>query len=66
MITVTGRLIAATVMILAVSALAALLAFAAVTNRVTRPEVTGGLIVLVIAAAAAAYLRRDRLHGSKP
>ena len=66
MITVTGRLIAATVMILAGSTLAALGSFAAVTNRVTRPELVGGLVVLVVAAVAAAWLRRDRLHGSKP
>jgi hypothetical protein len=53
-------------MVLAGLALGALVTFAAVSNRVTRLEVLGGVIVLVVAAVAAAWLRRDRLHGSKP
>ena len=60
MITVTGRLVASAVMVLAGFALAALVTFAAVSDRVTRIEVLAGLIVLVIAAVAAAWLRRDR------
>lgn len=47
-------------MILAGLALAALVTFAAVSNRVTGREVLYGLIVLAVAAVAAAWLRRDR------
>ena len=57
---ITGRTVASTVMVLAGFTLAALVTFAAVFNRVTRLEVIAGLIVLVIAAVAALWLRRDR------
>lgn len=62
MITVTGRLAAWAVMIAAGLALAALVTFAAVADRVTRLEVLAGLLVLAAAAVAAAWLRRDRLN----
>jgi hypothetical protein len=57
---ITGRTVASVVMVLDGLALAALVTYAAVSNRVTGREVLYGLIVLAVAAVAVAWLRRDR------
>ena len=59
------RLLAWAVMAAAFGGLAALVTFAAVADRGTAREVAGGTVLLVIAAVAAAWLRRDILHGRR-
>jgi hypothetical protein len=66
MITVTGRLVAAIIMILAGLALAAIGTFIAVSGRLTGHEALAGFTALLAAAGAALWLRRDRLRGRRP
>ena len=65
MINVTARLIATLVAILDGAALLALGTYAAVTQRLTERETLAGFALLIVAAVAAFWLRRDRLHGGR-
>ena len=59
------RLLAWAVMAAAFGGLAALVTFAAVTDRGTVREVAAGAVLFVVLVVAAAWLRRDILHGRR-
>jgi hypothetical protein len=62
MITVNGRLVAVIVLTLAGAAVFAIGIVSGISNRVTGHEALAGFIALLVAAAAGAWLRRDRLN----